>query len=1479
MSLSYNQSILVDCSQVKAATTNKTSWINTLPDGGINLNPEDTISVYSAFINNKSSADSIEITDNEEPLFYNDNSLATNDPFGPETSIKENKVNLTFSYYKNATGANTIPLPYNFFLASLQKNGIVMRDGYENNIVDPVLSGGKKVFGNVGNGNQFWYKFLQDNQTITVSNAEVNAYTFAVVSNLGATDDKLCVRLAALPTGNPQLQSDYEPTDELDKVSVFKTYVGDLCQPLDGSRCTAYQFNPLTNKYVKFTKEVEINIEEGAYSPSNLGNIITNQITLAETETNNVLDENYNKNGFYIKSPVTELDDALYLSREKIENATTSKNEIASGNFVSVYPQQSPLINKIVGNSLIQRADNLYSFNPTMDNYYELGKSIKTKTALTVGNSSGFQYTGTRANAYDWGIMGRGSNESSLTAFNKPVNIYFRYPETLERGQELVENFGLTSGFEANDIMSFNYDVVVIGDSTVNPGSVLPNNSTLPGQHVVSSKGDTGYILTNVPYTSENLKKFKRFFDSQLAEDNITNCYNFDFKTANPPTSRSSTIRGSKDTIINSIPPRTVGNRWINIGVSNDRNTVTNNSPSKGYTPLLKPDGSIVYDNSGSSDRSPFPLRGFGSDYLGSDNRDNTSNIDYSFVQHTETAHGLPQPILGPNGISVIPSTDITNDFSHYYEISSSPDLYSLNGRFDIRSKHVDRIACPQLISIKNNYVDRDGTTKPFIHPLPENEFFENLGYGYMDMYISNGLDPNTTETNYIAFNVNTANTGGLNADVLKYVLDIDYSSNKVVYNSQAIGWLPFFSSHGNQAIQSVTGQGTSIEKTADIDDTDGDVDTSKYRSSITQTGIGVASNIPQVVFDDTVSRFSLQNFYTPVISSNTYSFTGIDSGGNTVQGNPNAGNEIISYNRNNIFNYRVTTGYKRFNGSNEVTNFVIYNAFNEVFPYNFLERIGQFDGEGKLSIYYQQTGVYFDKWVEVSSITGIDTKITNIEENETNFNNSFWAKKLGFTFDQTHNPVFTTPRNTKKDIFFPINNFRNSATINQNGAVDNQKYYSIPVTNNSDLYNTQFDALLYVNNKNFNQFLNNPANSVNSLEIISKTTEFLAANLPDRSSDPFFIIESSILSSGGISQNYFSQDSLLNAVDIVQKSFNSNDFYMFNGGVTHTVSNPYQLNFVEHRIRRSNGNLLKTNKFSSIIYLITKRIIIGMTPEEIQEKQEIIEQNNKEKNDKQKLLAKLNEGKNLNNKQKLLKTILFQNILNREQFDIPQDNQDNTLEDIEVKDQEEEEQDEEIPELEGDNEPINNTEQPVRELTVTLGRLIGGGILPDDEEEVIKQPTMIDKLFDTDDKDIPDINLGKVREKMIMDEEIDKTKPLFKSKGMSVKKLKKNIRTDNMEKSVLLPEKLRAKNLFKDNPDTRITNFPTFSDIKSASKIEKPKRISRPKPKNPNELEERLSTRLSAMQRRPTPSTLERPQSYFQQNKEEEQQPNIRKF
>ena len=246
--------------------------------------------------------------------------------------------------------------------------------------------------------------------------------------------------------------------------------------------------------------------------PTDLDNInrpgVTNQITLAEKDTGNVLDEDFNENGFYIKSPVTDLDDALYISREKIENAKSSKINVRVGSstskFIGVYPQQSPLISRVVRENGTVIKD-YRKFTPTLDNYFELGKSDKTKSTNSGTDESGFNYTGSRCNSFLWGMLGRNSDDTG-ELYTRKSNVYFRYGETLERGQELIENFGLTTGVNVGDFISFNYDVVTVGDSTLNPSSVTPNNSTIPGANYVKNRGDIGYIITNVPWNSENLK-------------------------------------------------------------------------------------------------------------------------------------------------------------------------------------------------------------------------------------------------------------------------------------------------------------------------------------------------------------------------------------------------------------------------------------------------------------------------------------------------------------------------------------------------------------------------------------------------------------------------------------------------------------------------------------------------------------------------------------------------------------------------------------------------------------------------------------------------------------------------------------------------------------------------------------------------------------------------------------------------------------
>jgi hypothetical protein len=71
MSLSYDANILVDCSQIKSVSSSNKSWSNTIPEP-IELNTGDNIAIYSAFINNKSSSDTIEITGDRIPAHYDD---------------------------------------------------------------------------------------------------------------------------------------------------------------------------------------------------------------------------------------------------------------------------------------------------------------------------------------------------------------------------------------------------------------------------------------------------------------------------------------------------------------------------------------------------------------------------------------------------------------------------------------------------------------------------------------------------------------------------------------------------------------------------------------------------------------------------------------------------------------------------------------------------------------------------------------------------------------------------------------------------------------------------------------------------------------------------------------------------------------------------------------------------------------------------------------------------------------------------------------------------------------------------------------------------------------------------------------------------------------------------------------------------------------------------------------------------------------
>jgi hypothetical protein len=106
----------MDCNREQAVNTNSSNtsiWTNEV-SSGIQLDPGDTVSVHSAFINEiGSGADTIEFLGK----YVTTTSLTytTTSPTGPlsseESVLYDNKVSIAISYYKNADADNVLILP------------------------------------------------------------------------------------------------------------------------------------------------------------------------------------------------------------------------------------------------------------------------------------------------------------------------------------------------------------------------------------------------------------------------------------------------------------------------------------------------------------------------------------------------------------------------------------------------------------------------------------------------------------------------------------------------------------------------------------------------------------------------------------------------------------------------------------------------------------------------------------------------------------------------------------------------------------------------------------------------------------------------------------------------------------------------------------------------------------------------------------------------------------------------------------------------------------------------------------------------------------------------------------------------------------------------------------------------------------------------------------------------------------------------
>ncbi len=1292
MSLSYRKKVLIDCSQSKSKSSTDTQWTNTLPESLI-LTPESSLSVYSSFINKRGS----------------DQSTIDIEPSKNSNKANSQETNITISYYKNAT-PNMIPMPYNYAISSIQKNMIVARDNVFSLFHDIPNN-------NVSNGN---VSAITDFKNFNLDTGQIcnsadhltkadNFVSFAYCEDLKPTDEFIS-RLGALPYGNLEDQSVYKPFDANTSErfnNVFKTYLIDACMRLDGSRCKTHEFNIFTNKYDLVKKNVVINIPSDNYTPNQLGTLISNQLNNTENnqtltsqnlhtnidDLRNVKNENNDENGLYFETPCSDKGFGLYQSRQKIESLNTLPTE-----NITEYPSESPIVKYstiTTGNQAQSSINGIgFFFNPIQDSFYECGQVNLSRT-----NNN---YTGQRCDAYFWSMMSNNNNKANKQI---PARVHFRFPETLYYAQELVSGFGLKDGEE---VIDFNSNVKKnILDSTnpnyINPNSLTYDNTTKNqnGTGFLRNKGDyNGFILTSLEFNKKNLLKVKNFLDYQQIEGIQEFIYSYDWAFNDTPgntniTSRNNTKRGKLDSVglDNLGDVINTGNRYIHIGQRNnlDLADAINNPENigRGATTTLLDNSSPtrlpVYNN---SYPYHFPLMEFGSDYLGDDSTNNqdTTGVqkNNNFTYHQTRANNrnfVGEPHIDNDKVSysnrpctyAFPSQNIENNGS------STDRNRKLNGSFDINPVGCRYVSNLQLISVRPYYVDRRGNKNLFDFPIKLSEEYindnnnigndfdklmESYGFGYAYRYISNTNDPLTNGKEYIALYV-SKDDGGLQRNVLSYYND---GSNNL-QTTQSLFWNPFFSSGGcNMAIMDLISQGTNLGRDTKMDSTNGNINLSKYPLSIMEVGGG--SLLPQISYNEDQNRYAFSNLYSPFTSTNTYNFQKAQTGPPIIeqQGfqNPNSGNEVIIFNRNFKKYYGVNTKF-----NNNLTDNIpdifynLLNSINEIFSYNYLYKPSSSNIKipQSNSMYYSQSGIYIEKWIEKKSDINSDIIIT---ETEDNFNKSIWFL-LGFTYSQTHDNSFTINKKGLQldtDTTIPLfRKFRNGATINENGTLGNNIYYSMPITNNTDIYNTNFNNLLFVNPEDLSMFLNQGSNNVNSLEILSKSTEFIADNLAVRNSIPYFVICSDILSKSGLGLNFYSENSLLSAVDIVQQSVNTSDFYEFSGTLVHEINTEYQINNVTHQIFKSNGEILGNQNFSSVIYLAEINVIVGLNPsqEEYYKEKKIEIEKQKEEADK---LLKIYENPKTQ-KENILSKLLQSNLLIREEFNIKSDNIEEIIEEL----------------------------------------------------------------------------------------------------------------------------------------------------------------------------------------------------------------------
>ena len=763
-----------------------------------------------------------------------------------------------------------------------------------------------------------------------------------------------------------------------------------------------------------------------------------------------------------------------------------------------------------------------------------------------------------------------------------------------------------------NQVIDFNLDVKNYIADNNNPTPTIAN--------YVSVRGDSDkYIITDLLATDENKLKVKKFFDAQLQEHNINDLYCYDFSSyvgnIGAINNRLLTKKGDEKK-----------HRWINIGINNNFNTNTlEGGDTLGIGMLMlrrSTDGSLVYQ----SNTNATELMKFCCDYLGEDasnigglgTTDETFqnlNSQFRFNNWTQSQND-GRYSMGAEGVNGDADGMDNNKYGTF------------NSFFDVNCINTRYVPLPQLIKIDENKT------------YPNNDIDNN--YGYFSIYTArDGRD-------YIMLEVDNT-CGGFQTNVIEYSVGGQKTQN-LFFN---VG----FSAYGNEAIMKCVGQGTQYDKSINMD-ADGNLTIQNYGKSVIQNSLGASE--PTIAFSDQTSRFFISNAYEPCRITNGY---GREDGTGANQGAlSDGGTEVLLLNYSNFQKQRVKTGLRSYPYVKSITGagnifdnyfYATYNAFSYILPYKFSAV------NHNTPFYYQEGGIFFYKFIENLSLN------PPIEETEENFNSNSLFYKLGFRFNQfniTENNIDYLKRNT--------------LTINQNGTINLQHRTSIPITNNSDLINTDNNTSLYVNRSNLGMFNNQGSNNVNQLQIASQSTIFLAQERPIKTTISYYLVCSDILQSN----TYYSKE-IVNCVDIVEKSINSDDFYYSSNSVVHTITRPYQIQNITHAIKKPDLTFLKNQNYSSVIYRITKNIITGYNPTQMENLQ-ILQDN---------ILKKLKKPKvKIPTKKQALLETLAQKRTNEEKGEPREQDEDD----------EEDEEDEERVDIGGDDDiPQNDIDDILEQI------------------------------------------------------------------------------------------------------------------------------------------------------------------------------------